>query len=121
MIICIPLCGTTAAFNLSSTNFTQVIICTKYVQVLEWSYSEKEITEYLYSVYTQKGDYRVAQHCIYQQSELQSRTTLYIPKKWITEYSYSVYTKKGDYRVALLCIYQKSGLQSSSTLYLPKK
>ena len=55
MIICIPLCGTTAAFNLSSTNFTQVIICTKYVQVLEWSYSEKEITEYLYSVYTNKN------------------------------------------------------------------
>ena len=55
IIICIPLCSTTAAFNLSSTNFTQVIICTKYVQVLEWSYSEKEITEYLYSVYTNKN------------------------------------------------------------------
>ena len=101
MIICIPLCGTTAAFNLSSTNFTQVIICTKYVQVLEWSYSEKEITEYLYSVYTQKGDYRVAQLCIYQKSELQSRTTLYIPKKGITEYLYSVYTNKNQ--ALLLC------------------
>ena len=72
------------------------------MQVLEWSYSEKEITEYLYSVYTQKGDYRVAQLCIYQKSELQSRTTLYIPKKVITEYLYSVYNTNKN-QALLIC------------------
>jgi len=63
----------------------------------KWAYLKS------YSVYTKKGDHKVALLCIYQKSGLQSSCTLYIPKKV-------------DYRVALLCIYQKRGLQSSSTL-----
>ena len=52
-------------------------------------------------MYTKKGDYIVAQLCIYQKSELQSTATLYIPKKGITEYLYSVYTNKNQ--ALLLC------------------
>ena len=58
--------------------------------------AKKGITEWLYYVYTKKVDYRVAQLCIYQKSELQSRTTRYIPKKGITEYLYFVYTNKNQ-------------------------
>ena len=54
---------------------------------------KKWITEYSYSVYGKKGNYRVALLCIYQKSGLQSSSTLYFPKKV-------------NYRVELLCIYQ---------------
>ena len=62
---------------------------------------KKGITEWLYSVYTKKVDYRVAPLCIYQKSGLQSSSTLYLPKKGITEYLYSVYTNKNQ--ALLLC------------------